>query len=92
MPSSQVPESSSTPDQSEADRRTSGHGTTEGEPEYHEGIFEQGKDRPAGEPGQGVFEQGHSEPGGEGVFKQGHEEREDGTGVYDQDEEKPSEN
>jgi hypothetical protein len=89
MPSSEVPESNSTPDESDVDERTSGHGTTEGDPEYHEGIFEQGKERPGHEPGQGVFEQGHDAPGGEGVFQQGHVEREQGSGIYDQDDEKP---
>jgi hypothetical protein len=92
MTSSQVPESGSTsPDAktSTAHAHESGHDDVES---YEEGVFEQGKHRPADEPGQGVFEQGHVEPGGEGVFKQGHVEREDGSGIYDQDDEKPSEN
>jgi hypothetical protein len=90
MTSSQVPESgSTTPDvHNENDHSpATGHDDVES---YEEGVFEQGKERPADEPGQGVFEQGHAEPGGEGVFKQGHPEHEDGSGVYDQDDEKPS--
>jgi hypothetical protein len=86
MTSSQVPDSTSTPD--EADEHTTAG--DDGVESYSEGVFEQGKERPSGEHGQGVFEQGHAEPGGEGVFQQGHVEREQGTGVYDQDDEKPA--
>jgi hypothetical protein len=90
--SSQVPESSSTPEGSDPDTTVAAADadSSDGVETYREGVFEQGKGNPAGQPGQGVFEQGHAEPVGEGVFHQGHPEREDGSGVFDQDDEKPT--
>jgi hypothetical protein len=90
--SSQVPDSS-TPEGSDPDATaaaTTESDGSDGVETYREGVFEQGKANPGGEPGQGVFEQGHTEPVGEGVFHQGHPEREDGSGVFDQDDEKPT--